>query len=962
MSIRTKLTVGAVAVALAMGAAGAGPAVAAEPSPQRATPTVDRPTPDEVRADVAAGERVTIGAAIAEPDGGLRIESVEVVGPEQALAAMESFAATRGALSTSVSAPTVTFGFDPVRFAQYASDMLCIDAIAETGNPSCSGYLWGPDANDGGATGKNQIIAVVDSGVNTEHPELQPLIVPGASCMGGDCVAKSSTAPADRGDHGSAVAGIANVVTGNGVGLAGVASGVKIMPVQVFPPNGGGLTVDMARGITWAVDHGATVINVSAGTEGTDNEVLGTAVAYAISQKIPVVAAAGNSGTLAKTTYPAAYPDVIGVGAVDKAKVIWADTDSSGSSQGPWVDVVAPGKLVPGIKQGNDPYKPFDEVNPGYVTWTGTSMASPITAAIVAAMREKFPNETPAQLGNRLQVTAQDLGASGRDNTYGYGLLQPLKALALPAAPTGLSVFPGNANATIAFTAPKPPAGYPVTKYQYAKDTGSGFGSWTDIPNGRTSSPVTVEGLPNDQSTKIKIRAVNAVGAGTESALVTTTPAVPVKTQFTPIEPARVFDSRWPEITGIDTGPLSPGADPQGRKISVKDGRNKDGVVPGKENVVPVGATAVAFNITVAGQTASGYASVAPGSVTTPPGASTINWSGAGQTMANGFVSGIDGNRDLRVHVGSRGETAAIVDIVGYYSPQAAPSGPSSNAVALADSQSVFVPISPTRVYQSTKFGGDGKLFNSKGDYKARPVQVAKAIDNAGLPTGPDMVPAGATGIAYNVTITGTSGSGYLAIAPGDKLNSAPAVSVINWSGLNQTQANATVVGIGPINADGDRGIGVFPAPSDNGGYTHFIIDVVGYFIPKAQDTTAKGAEFVAIPPMRAYSSIVAGGQLPGGSNRVTSVGLDKGIPTGASAVAFNLTITGSEASGYLSVTPGDNATDPTTSTINWSGSVTKANGSMVGVDTSRQVKTYAGGRSPAKTHYLLDIAGYYIK
>lgn len=960
---------GVVTAALLVAAVGAPAAAAAESSPQRPAPTVDRPTPDEVKAEVAPGEQVTVAAAIAEDDGGMRIETMTAVGPQEAAAAVDELAAVDGAVAADVSAPTVQFGEDPVRFAQYASDMLCIDQRSETvlntKYGACPGSMWGIDASDGKATGKNQVIAIIDSGVNTEHPELAPLIVGGARCMdGADCVSKSATAAADRGDHGSAVAGIANAVTDNSLGVAGIARDAKIMPVQVFPPGGGGFAADMAEGIIWAAEHGATVINVSAGVIGEDDATLRTAVAHAIGKNVPVVASAGNSGASSPAIYPASYPGVIAVGAVDTDKKIWAAGATVGSSQGAWVDVVAPGEEVPGLLQAADPNKPFG-TGAGYVTWTGTSMSAPIVAAVVAAVREKRPSLTPAALEALLTSTAKQLDGNPqgvRNDTYGFGLVQPLAALAklpqLPGAPTGLGAVPGDTSATIGFTPPKLPAGTPaITKYQYAKNTGDGFGAWTDFPNGRTASPVTFTGLTNGQATTFKFRAVNSAGAGDESAPITVTPAIPVKTQFTPIEPVRVFDSRWPEITGIDTGPLSSAADPTGRKVSVKDGRSMDGVVAGKENVVPVGATAVAYNITVFSQTASGFASVAPASVTSTPGASTVNWTAASQTMANGFVSAVDGSRDLRVFIGGSGTTGAVIDIVGYYKEPTPPSAP--HAMAAADSQSVFVPISPARVYQSSKFGDAGRLFNTKTDYRGRAVQVAKAIGGDGLPTGPDVVPAGAIGIAYNVTITGTRGTGYLAIAPGDKFDVAPSVSVINWS-PGQTQANATVVGVGANSETGDRSIAVFPAFADNGGSTHFIVDVVGYFIPKAQDTSGVGAAFVALPPLRAYSSIGGDGHLAGGQSRVTSVGLDKGIPTGASAVAFNLTITGTDASGYLSVAPGDTVTAPATSTINWSGSMTKANGSMVGVDGSRQVNTFAGGGG--KSHYLLDIAGYYIK
>lgn len=379
---------------------------------------------------------------------------------------------------------------------------------------------------------------------------------------------------------------------------------------------------------------------------------------------------------------------------------------------------------------------------------------------------------------------------------------------------------------------------------------------------------------------------------------------------FTAIEPVRVYDSRE-EGAG---GPISAGAP---RSVDITGG----GAV-----ALPDDATAVAYNITVTGQTASGYATVTPGNVVDEPTSSTINWTAPVQTLANGYTVGLDSSGEVKIFVGGTGSTQAIIDVVGYYAP--------------TGDGSLFVAIPPART------------FASNGPVAAGSRTVVDVVGGA-----PAEIPTGATGIAYNLTVTGTTGSGYLAVAPGDAAT-APSVSTVNWPAANTTIANATQVAL-------DQGkVTVFAV----GSATTFFLDVVGYYVEPGQvPPGAYGAKFVAITPARAYDSRVdtPGGPLAGnaatggvGQPRTLLMTAGGAVPQGATGLAYNLTITGTVGSGFMTAAPGGERA-PATSAINWtSGNTTLANGSLVGINEARQLTTWAGGRD--STQYLVDVAGYF--
>lgn len=262
-----------------------------------------------------------------------------------------------------------------------------------------------PQAWDRTKGSTSQIIAVVDTGVNTAHPDLTGRTVAGYNAI------NPAASPADDNGHGTMVAGIAAANTNNGVGVAGAAWTARIMPVKVLGADGSGYDSDVAEGVIWAADHGAKIINMSLGGPG-DDSALHDAVVYATGKGAVVVVAAGNDGD-GRAQYPAAYSEVIAVGATDAAGRL---TDFS--SYGDWIDVAAPGTGI--VSTG---------LGPAYYIGDGTSFSAPIVSGTAAMVRTLYPTLTPAQVLSWIRKNARDAGPRGIDPYYGYGILDAYAAV-----------------------------------------------------------------------------------------------------------------------------------------------------------------------------------------------------------------------------------------------------------------------------------------------------------------------------------------------------------------------------------------------------------------------------------------------------------------------------------------------------------------------------------------------------
>lgn len=286
----------------------------------------------------------------------------------------------------------------------------------------------GADAAWTVSSGRDVNVAILDTGIDLDHPDLMANIEGGyMAIQTGAYSLPAAQTYNDDNNHGTHVAGIVAAVKDNGIGVVGVAPEADLYAVKVLDQNGSGYLSDIIEGIRWAIgtrtdaDPGNNIhiINMSLGT--TSNVYLfQDAIIDAEDAGIMLVAAAGNNGPAEGTvTYPAAYPSVVAVGATDDQ-----DAVASFSSRGVQVYLSAPGVAVLStIATG------------GYAAYSGTSMASPHVAGAAALILQTNPLANPVVVTVSLGAHAEDLGPYGRDTGYGYGLVRPDLSLGLTTPP-----------------------------------------------------------------------------------------------------------------------------------------------------------------------------------------------------------------------------------------------------------------------------------------------------------------------------------------------------------------------------------------------------------------------------------------------------------------------------------------------------------------------------------------------
>ena len=251
------------------------------------------------------------------------------------------------------------------------------------------------------------VVAVIDTGVDYTHEDLANKVIKGYDFINND------NDPMDDHFHGTHVAGIIAAETNNAIGIAGVAPNAMILAIKVLSRTGEGTDLQISKGIMYAADKGAKVINLSLGGPGW-SFVLDDAVQYARKKGCLVVASAGNAGTN-EIYYPASYNGVVSVGATDSY-----DKKALFSNFGPDVDIAAPGVEI--LSTYNK-----DGV-PGYVYASGTSMAAPVVCGAAALIFAANPTYTGDQLQRALLLATDDLGIPGRDDYFGYGRVDLRKA------------------------------------------------------------------------------------------------------------------------------------------------------------------------------------------------------------------------------------------------------------------------------------------------------------------------------------------------------------------------------------------------------------------------------------------------------------------------------------------------------------------------------------------------------
>lgn len=271
------------------------------------------------------------------------------------------------------------------------------------------------------------VVAVLDSGAEMDHPDLVGNLVAGYDFIDDD------NEPWDDLGHGTHVASVIGGLTNNAEGTAGINWHVKVMPIKVLNERGIGSVQHIIEGIEWAIDHGADIINLSLGSPDT-SIALRLAVRRAVDiEGIVVVAASGNEYEDGNpTSYPAAYREVIAVGATDED-----GNHAPFSSSGNHLDVAAPGiEILAATWTGS---------GAEYAYYTGTSMSAPIVSGVIGLMLAVDGDLSPERVSSILTSNAQDVGVSGWDEFTGYGIVD--------AGASMLEVSRGIASPTVSPTA-----------------------------------------------------------------------------------------------------------------------------------------------------------------------------------------------------------------------------------------------------------------------------------------------------------------------------------------------------------------------------------------------------------------------------------------------------------------------------------------------------------------------------
>lgn len=331
------------------------------------------------------------GTSIVKSIPSLGYDVVKVKKGQQLQTALSYYAQVDGVKSAAQSVQYKTSGaVDPKKGQQYHQTLLQIDEALKL-------------------AGSHEVtVAVIDSGLDKDHPDLKSQLLSPYNAAD-----PANGAFTDM--HGTHIAGIIAASANNGIGGQGVAPNAKILPIDVFNGGWGASDYIIAEGILYAIEKGVDVINMSLGGY-MESEIFEDAVQKAIDAGITVVAAAGNEAW-DEYSSPASYEGVISVGATNKKNEL-----AEFSNYGPSVDIVAPGDAVYSTV--------FDYLKgSSFIEASGTSMASPVVAGVVALLKSKYPDLKPVEVEYILEQTAKDLGEEGYDLKFANGLVNPVAAL-----------------------------------------------------------------------------------------------------------------------------------------------------------------------------------------------------------------------------------------------------------------------------------------------------------------------------------------------------------------------------------------------------------------------------------------------------------------------------------------------------------------------------------------------------
>jgi len=261
------------------------------------------------------------------------------------------------------------------------------------------------------STGKSVVVAVLDTGVDSNHPDLIGKVLQGINTV------DNTTNTADIAGHGTNVAGVIGAASNNGQGVSSIAWDSQILPVRVSnQSSGSAYTSDLAEGVTWAANNGAHIVNASYAL--TSSSSVNAAATYLKEKGGIMVVSAGNDGSQWDFGDSS---NLISVSATSSS-----DQKTSWSSFGSFVDVAAPGAGIYTTSNGG-----------GYASVSGTSFSAPLTAGILGLIKATNWNLTPDQMENILESSALDLGGAGFDTYYGHGRVDAYAAVLLAQLTTG---------------------------------------------------------------------------------------------------------------------------------------------------------------------------------------------------------------------------------------------------------------------------------------------------------------------------------------------------------------------------------------------------------------------------------------------------------------------------------------------------------------------------------------------
>lgn len=311
-------------------------------------------------------------------------------------------------------------GADPIEERPWALQRVLLDQLWE------------------GTQGEGVSVAVIDSGVDTAHPQLAGAVEAsrGADFTPADPGRDDTPATTSRGNgttdtvgHGTKVAGIIAARAADGTGFVGLAPRATIIPIRQQDEYGSGTVASLARSVDHAVAQGADIISISQDTEQalTEDSALARAIAAAVDQDIVVIASVGNDGAdgRLRPTYPAAYDGVLAVAASDRN-----NERAPFSQSGDFVDIAAPGVDMVSTVPGG-----------GHCVDNGTSFAAPYVAGVAALLRAEHRDWTAEQIVTQLQQTAER-AIRGHDPYLGWGVVDPVRALTEDTAVPGPTPTP----------------------------------------------------------------------------------------------------------------------------------------------------------------------------------------------------------------------------------------------------------------------------------------------------------------------------------------------------------------------------------------------------------------------------------------------------------------------------------------------------------------------------------------